>query len=108
MTRIMLILGLTISMAACSGDRGPRGAGLPYDARLAEGETWRAFTVQVRAPGAMLVQARESARYVATRHCLERTGFSEADWVIDTATGDWAVARTEDGEPIVTGRCAQR
>lgn len=107
--RLVMVLGLAALVAACGGrDPGPRGVGLPFDARLSEGETRREFTVLVRAPGATLEQARESARYEATRQCIEQTGFSTVDWVMDGATGDWAVARNDAGEPIVSGRCAER
>jgi hypothetical protein len=108
--RTTILLGLVAAMAAGCGwrDRGAQGVGLPFDARLSTGETQRDFTILVRAPGATLAQARESARFEATRHCIERTGFSDVDWVIDPATGDWAVSRTEGGEPVVSGRCAER
>lgn len=107
--RLAMVLGLVASVTACGWrDPGPRGVGLPFDAQLSEGETAREFSVLVRAPGATLEQARESARFEATRHCIERTGFSDADWVIDPATGDWAVTRNDAGEPIVSGRCAER
>jgi hypothetical protein len=102
-----VVLFLVTGCAALS-DRGPRAADLPYDARLNTGETWRDFTVLVRAPGATLADARESARFMATRHCIGRTGSSEVDWVLDPATGDWAVSRTDGGEPVVSGRCAER
>ncbi|WP_439137172.1 hypothetical protein [Roseicyclus sp.] len=102
--------GIVALLAACGGefDRGPRGAGLPYDARLSTGETWRDFTILVRAPGVSLADARESARFVATRHCIERTGASSVDWVIDSATGDWFVTRNDAGEPMIAGRCSAR
>jgi len=107
--RLAMVLGLVASLSACGWrDPGPRGVGLPYDARLSTGETRLDISVLVRAPGATLTQARESARYEATRHCIDRTGFSDVDWVMDPATGDWAVSRTAAGEPIVTGRCAGR
>ena len=108
--RSTIFLGLVLAIAAGCGwrENGPRAVDLPYDARLTTGETWRDFTVLVRAPGATLAQARESARFVATRHCIDRTGFSDVIWVIDPATGDWAVSRTEGGEPVVAGRCAER
>jgi len=108
--RLAMGFGLAFGLAACAvvPDRGPRAAGLPYDARLDQGETWRDITIVVRAPGAPLVEVRESARYMATRHCLERSGFSAVDWVIDPATGDWAMARSADDEPILSGRCAGR
>ncbi len=103
-------MALALGLAACSviPDYGPRSVGLPYDARLDTGETWRDIAIMVRAPGATLAEARESARFAATRHCLERSGFSAVDWAMDPATGDWAVARSPDDEPIVTGRCVGR
>lgn len=108
--RLAVGLGLILGLSACAvlPDRGPRGAGLPHDARLDTGETWRDFTVVVRAPGASLDEVRESARYMATRHCLERSGFSTVDWAIDPATGDWLVAQGARGEPVLTGRCRGR
>lgn len=108
--RLALGFGLLLGLTACGivQDRGPRGAGLPFDARLDEGQTWREFSVQVRAPGAGLADVRESARFEATRHCLDHSGFSAVDWVIDPATGDWAVARGPGDEPILTGRCLGR
>jgi len=107
--RSAMVLGLVLGIAACGArDPGPRGVGLPYDARLSEGETRRDFTILVRAPGATLDQARESARYEATRHCIEQTGFSPVDWVLDPGTGDWAVSRSDAGDPVLAGRCAQR
>ena len=103
-------VGLAALLAACGGefDRGPRGAGLPYDARLSTGETWRDFTISVRAPGVSLADARESARFVATRHCIERAGSSSVDWVMDPETGDWLVTRNTAGEPMIAGRCSAR
>lgn len=107
--RIVMLLAVVAGLSACGWrDPGPRGVGLPFDARLSEGETARDFSVLVRAPGATLSQARESARYEATRHCIEQTGFSTVDWAMDPATGDWATARNDAGEPIVSGRCAGR
>ena len=108
--RTGLILALALGLVAGCGwrDRGPQSAGLPFAADLSTGETRRDLSVRVRAPGATLAQARESARYVATRHCIETTGFSTVDWRLDPATGDWAVSRTDAGEPIVRGRCAER
>jgi hypothetical protein len=108
--RLVMGLGLVLGLSACgiAPDRGPRGAGLPYDARLDTGETWRDFTITVRAPEASLAQVRESARFMATRHCLERSGFSSVDWAIDQATGDWALVQSGQGEPVLTGRCRGR
>lgn len=107
--RLVTVLGLLVALSACGlRDDGPQSVGLPFDARLSEGETRRDFSVRVIAPGATLEQARESARFEATRHCLEQTGFSAATWSIDPSTGDWAVARTDAGEPVVSGRCDGR
>lgn len=107
--RLAMLLGLAVGVSACAlRDNGPRSVGLPFDARLSTGETRRDFTVLVRAPGATLEQIRESARFEATRHCIERTGFSDVAWMMDVEAGDWAVTRTAGGEPVVSGRCAER
>jgi hypothetical protein len=112
MMRTTMILGLGVALLVTAGcglrDQGPQSVGLPYDARLSTGDTRRDFTILVRAPGATVAQARESARYEATRHCVDQTGFSDVDWVLSPATGDWLVSRTDDGEPIFSGRCAER
>ncbi len=108
--------GLTVVMLVSScgwADRwqnrnAATSVGLPFNARLDTGETRGDFTVVVPAEGASLADARESARYPATRHCIELTGFSEAEWTLDPATGDWAYTQTEDGDLIVTGRCSGR
>lgn len=82
--------------------------GLPYRAFLDTGETRRDFTVTARAEGASLEEARESIRYPATRHCIEETGFSTVEWVLDPTTGDWAVTRAENGDLIASGVCLGR
>ncbi len=82
--------------------------GLPFNANLQTGETNRDFTVTAPVLGASLEEARESLRFPATRHCIELSGFSEIDWVIDPATGDWAETRTENGDLTVAGRCTRR
>lgn len=107
---VSCVFGLVALVAACGGefDRGPRGEGLPYDARLSSGETWRDFTILVRAPGAALADARESARFVATRYCVERVGSSAVDWVMDPDSGDWLVTRNTAGEPMIAGSCSAR
>jgi len=116
-TRLLVISGLLASLSACGAvgnlrERvfgvNPSDYGLPFRADLNTGETRRDFAVTVRAEGASLEEARESARYPATRHCLDRFGLSAVDWVIDPATGDWAVTRTEAGSLIVSGQCVGR
>jgi hypothetical protein len=83
-----------------------RAVDLPFRANLSTGDERRDFTVTVRADGASLAEARESARYPATRHCIDVSGSSEIDWQIDPATGDWATVRSENGDLSVSGRCA--
>ena len=104
-----LALVLVLSLAACA-QRGTRSTdvGLPFASDLDRGEDRRDFTVVVEALGASLEDARESARYPATRHCIDLLGNSVIEWNLDPATGDWAVQRTEDGDLIVSGRCAMR
>lgn len=106
------LLVATSTLTACGiGERFGLGfgrtnikAGLPYRASLSRGSGTDGFTVRVSARGATLEQARESARYPATRYCLQRTGSSGITWVIDPATGDWAFTR-DGGDLSVRGRC---
>ena len=89
------------------GDGGAQNAGLPYRASLSRGQDRRNFTVSVRAGGVGVAEARESARFPATRYCIETYGASDIDWLIDPATQDWAFAR--DGQTMVfQGRCTNR
>lgn len=112
---------LCLSLAGCGvfGDNGPLGigrmfgdggasnAGLPYRASLKRGEDTRNFTVTVVAGGVGVGEARESARYPATRYCIETFGASDMDWTLDPATGDWAFSR--DGQDMIfAGRCTAR
>ena len=63
--------------------------------------------MRVRAGGVGVSDARESARFPATRYCLTTYGASDVDWAIDPDTGDWAFSR--DGqEMIFSGRCTAR
>ncbi|GAA5071825.1 hypothetical protein N0B44_13850 [Roseibacterium beibuensis] len=115
--RIGLVFCLAVPLAGCGigqrvsnfvgGTGSNQSVDLPYAASLRTGETQRDFTVTARAPGASLAEARESLRYPATSHCVDRYGNSEIDWVMDPATGDWAVSRLENGDLVVTGRCAR-
>ena len=85
---------------------GVTARSLPFHARLSS-EGGRDFVVAVRAGGASVEQVRESARYYATRHCLLTWGRSDALWVTDPATGDWAARR--DGDRLfLRGRCTGR
>lgn len=118
MTKTLLktgcILGLALALSACGAVRNvvngnPNDAvDLPFRAQLSTGETRRDVIVTVRAGGATLDDARESARYPATRHCVDRYGRSDVNWVLDPATGDWAVTRSENGDLTVSGQCDAR
>lgn len=114
-SRIAALTALTVGLSGCGvaswfnfGSDPASFVGLPFTATLDTGETDREFTVTAEVLGASLEDARESIRHPATRHCIDTTGFSEVDWVIDPATSDWAVSRTEDGSLIASGRCALR
>ena len=115
--RPVLILALFLSLAGCGSVGGFFGGlfgrdvsdrALPYKAKLSRGaEDRRNFVVTVRAGGVSVADVRESVRFPATRYCLKTYGGSEADWVIDPATGDWAFSR--DGENMIfSGRCLAR
>ena len=83
------------------GDDG----GLPFRAAARPGEDRRDLAVTVTVPASVpLEDFRESARFPVTRYCIETFGTSEADWAIDPARGDWAVARTETTAAL-SARC---
>lgn len=113
--KITSAVALIMSISGCGaggtiseffGFDGPE-TGLPYRASLSRREEPRSFAVSVTASEATVDEVRESARMPATRHCLETYGGSDADWVTDPASGDWAFAR--DGELMVfSGRCTAR
>ena len=117
----LILGGLCFGLAGCGafgpngpfgigkmfGDGGASSAGLPYRASLKRGEDRRNFTVDVRAGGVGVNEARESARYPATRYCIETYGASDIDWVFDPATGDWAFTREGD-TMVFSGRCTAR
>lgn len=120
---MLVVGGLMFSLAGCGvfqgdgngflgmgrffGDGGAGEAGLPYRASLKRGEDRRNFTVRTEAGGVGVPEARESARFPATRYCLETYGRSDIDWQIDPATEDWAFLR--DGQAMIfQGRCTAR
>lgn len=80
---------------------------LPYRASLTKGDDRRNFTVSVRAGAVPIASVRESVRFPATRYCLETYGGSDARWVLDPATGDWAFTRNGQ-DMIFQGRCVAR
>ena len=86
---------------------GSPSAPLDFRARLQRGEDRRDFTVRVRAGGATVDQVRESVRFQSTRYCLPTYGKSDAEWAIDSETGDWAFTR-DGADMIFSGRCTAR
>ena len=114
LTKVVTCFCLLAAVSACGsfrervfGSEVLDAAALPYRASLSRGANRRDFTVSVKAPGATLDEARESARFRATLYCIERYGGSIVDWVIDPETEDWAVARAGD-RLVVGGRCVAR
>ena len=107
---------LVLSLSGCGWlrDTFSVGGGIgvaaptPYRATASAGEDRRDLVVRVAAgPQVPLEEFRESARYAVTRYCLGAFGMSEAEWASDPATGDWAVARTEDAA-LLEARCTGR
>jgi len=112
MMRGVLILVLVSTVAGCAtvdrlnpfGRKKIAEAGLSYRAAL-RADKDGLLTVSVKAPGEQVAGVRESVRYPVTRYCLKQRGVSDADWVLDAATGDWAY--TSDGQGTLTfqARC---
>ena len=108
-----IILGsVAVVLSGCSSVRerffgSQADRTLPYRASLTKGEDRRDFLVRVVAGGASVAAVRESVRFPATRYCLETFGGSDALWVRDPGTGDWAFTR--DGQDMIfRGRCVAR
>ncbi|QMU57809.1 MAG: hypothetical protein GKR98_06130 [Boseongicola sp.] len=101
--------GVASAVSGWFGGEGLSSRPLPFRASLSRGDDDRRdFVVTVSgAADASLEAVRESARFQATRYCLTTYGGSEAGWVADPVTGDWAFRREED-RMIFQGRCVAR
>ena len=110
--RAILILLLASTVAGCAtvdrlnpfGRKTIAEAGLPYRAAL-RADKDGVLSVSVKAPGEQVAGVRESVRYPVTRHCLKERGVSDADWVMDAATGDWAYTTDGQGTFTFQARC---
>lgn len=112
MMRVVPVLMMIAALAGCStfdrinpfGRKASPEAALPYRTSLArEGDGM--LRVSVRAEGAGLEAVRESVRYPVTRECIAARGSSDADWVTDPATGDWAYTADTAGNLTFRARC---
>jgi hypothetical protein len=105
---LVALVGAVASLPACARIRN-LGKGAPetdlgYRAAVSKGQDPRDIAISVKAKGAGLAEVREAARYEATQYCLFNRGSSDTDWVLDSATGDWAY--TVQGEDlVVNARC---
>lgn len=94
-----------LTLAGC-GENRPLFDGATFRAKLdADRADARSFSVEVRDAGKTLAGAREAGRFEAVRHCIETFGNSRIDWVQGPDAEDSAL-RIEDGDLILTGRCA--
>jgi hypothetical protein len=110
---LALALGAPVTLAACAQvtsltQRSARAeVKIPYRTRLAREDDRRQIAVSVENRGAGLADVREAVRFEATRYCLQAFGASDAEWVLDPATGDWAF--TSDGTRLTfRARCTGR
>lgn len=112
MLRASILLLLCVAIATGCGRRATRNADtereLPFRAGFAKTEDPRVINVRVAHRGADVAAVRESVRFEATKYCLLTFGGSNADWVIDPATGDWAFTREGDSSLVFTARCTAR
>lgn len=113
MGRGFLLCALALALSGCglfgernAANRGDTDRPLPFDAELSRGED-RAFFVAVEHEGNGVEALRESVRFEATKYCLLGFGGSDADWLIDPATDDWAF-RQDGRELIFQGECTAR
>lgn len=114
MLRLLLIVALFASVASCgrlgiggnASSRADTDAVLPFKAKLSKGDD-RDFTVSVTHEGNGVAALRESVRFEATKYCLLTFGGSDADWLIDPATQDWAFNQ-DGGKLTFQGECTTR
>jgi hypothetical protein len=112
MMRAVVILLVATTVAGCAtvdrlnpfSRKSQAEAALPFRAALRQ-EADGVLAVTVRADGAGVDALRESVRYPVTRHCLLERGQSDADWVIDPATGDWAYTADTSGNLTFRAKC---
>ena len=110
--RGIVLAGLVLAVAGCStldrvnpfSRRAAPETALPYRAALRV-EPGDVLAVTVKADGAGVDAVRESVRYPVTRHCLQNRGQSDADWVTDPATGDWAFVADASGNLTFRAKC---
>ncbi|MCY4180964.1 MAG: hypothetical protein OXC60_20485 [Litoreibacter sp.] len=107
MLRGTVLVLMIATLAACGGrnsvQRADAPVELPFKAKLSKSEE-RAFSVSVEHEGKGLDELRESVRFEATKYCLGTFGGSDADWLIDPATNDWAFK--QDGSRLIfNGEC---
>jgi hypothetical protein len=119
MRRVAVALALTVPLAGCDWASNSFGsvneffglgnnAGLPYRATVSEQDDPRNLVVTVPVGSTVaLDDFRESARFPVTRYCIANYGTSQADWVIDPQTEDWAITLTERGA-LLQARCMGR
>lgn len=114
MTRLMLGLTCLAILTGCSAVQriNPFGAvpevPLPFTAKVRATRNNPDFGVDVVSGGAGIEAWRESARFVATRHCLLKFGSSDIDWQSTGAPDNWVVARQTNGNAQLRGRCTAR
>ena len=110
--RAVLILLAAATVAGCAtvdrlnpfSRKAQAETALPFRAALRQ-EADGVLAVTVKADGAGVDAVRESVRYPVTRHCLTERGQSDADWVVDPATGDWAYTADASGNLTFRAKC---
>jgi hypothetical protein len=119
MRRVVLAVAVALPLSGCGWLSNGFGsvseffgyggnAGLPYRATAASQDDPRNLVVTVPVGSSVaLDDFRESARFPVTRYCIANYGTSQADWVIDPQTEDWAVTFTENGA-LLQARCMGR
>lgn len=111
MGKNLVILGLILVLAACSGGRRRDMVafdGQFFKARASSSRQDRAaFAVTVTPVSASLSGAREAGRYEAVKYCIRTFGSSEMDWELGPDAPEEALVVVEDTLTF-SGRCVAR
>ena len=97
--------GISAFRLGDSGLFGRGGTNRGIRTRVSTGKDKHEVTVRVTPAALGYYSARGEAQHAVAEHCIKRTGSSEADWLIDPLSGDYA-GPVEGNARVFRARCS--